>query len=219
MLLIWGIFFYIQVLLYSYTLYYSRIIKSKILFLIFLTTLILEISSYILGQILGIHNLFLYHIETICLFVLYNSLIYKYTNILSRYFYIYANIIFIILAFASIKLFDPINTFNEVARTISAIWFISIGGYYFYNTISSDVIIDFIKQPIFWYISAIFIYFTLNIMLFATYNTTMYIRISEYIDLWIINNISLIIMPIMFFIGMRKEGILKSNALSLKNND
>jgi hypothetical protein len=97
---------------------------------------------------------------------------------------------------------NPLDEFNVVLQIIEAIALILLASYYFYKTFDDNV--DLVKTPLFWYATAIFIYFSTNIILFSSF----YLALEVYktgLDLWIINEISSVIFIVLFIIGINKE--------------
>ena len=197
-LIIYGVF--ILGLVSAFFLSINR--KKHLLSSFFILFLLIELLGYYLHMNKE-NNLFTYHVKSIIeIFFLFQLFKSYFSSITQKRYLSFIQLTLIILAiFLSIYV-NPLDEFNVVLQIIEAIALILLASYYFYKTFDDNV--DLVKTPLFWYATAIFIYFSTNIILFSSF----YLALEVYktgLDLWIINEISSVIFIVLFIIGINKE--------------
>jgi hypothetical protein len=164
----------------------------------------------------GINNMFLFHSETLFEFIILNLIFYKYFK--SEYIklaIIIADVLFIVIAVLTPIYWNPIETFNEIPRVISSLWFIGLSLFLLKSLM--DYKQDLFSLPTFWYVSAIFFYFTINLMLFSSYNRIGGLDFGKYFDVWMINDLSMYVLHFMIIYGISRERVFISKTSAFLN--
>lgn len=195
---------YLEIALILLGLFYTR--KSdEGLIRAFLVFKILDVIVSMYFAYNQVNNMFMFHLETVVSFIIFSTLLYSKSKLISKRVLKYSILAFLSIEVFSLLTYNDIETFNSISRTISSVWFIALSIFYYYRLILSEELNDFKSIPLFWYVNGIFIYFISNFLLFFTFNQTMLVDKEITRLIWRINSISILVLYVLIIIGLSKK--------------
>jgi hypothetical protein len=147
-----------------------------------------EFTGYLIAKLFG-NNMPLLHIFTILEFAMLLSVFINYFNISVKY-YLGAVFLFTIIVLLDAIGLKNLFIFGSVAKPLESIVFTIVSLYFYYKILNNNLQDKLLNQPMFWYSSAILVYFSINFFQFLLLNVIMKESINiGYLD----NNIHSII--------------------------
>ena len=140
------------------------------------------------------------NIYTIIQFFILCSIFYLcFNNVKVKQLLLFSSFLFLIFSVINILLIEGFTSRNTNLRTVSGIFFIIISVYYFNYLLQNQPVDNIIRFPMFWINSAILIYFSGNIFLYAANNIISFERI--YLFYYLIHNILNVIKNLLFSVA------------------
>ena len=195
---------FLELVLIVIGLIFSLKIKNKLIGAYFLFMFFAVVVATIFAYF-KMNNMFAFHLETLVVLVIFNTLLYTEAKLISKRVLLYSCTAFILLEVFSLLTYNKIDAFNVINRSTSSIWFIVISIYFYYKLLISENLINFKSNPMFWYVTGLFIYFISNLLLFFTFNYVMFIDEQTSAIIWNINNISKLVFYTFLIQGMSVE--------------
>lgn len=151
-------------------------------------------------------NLFTYHFLSVAEILFYTQLFKEYfdSKVIKRNI-VYVQVFLVLLAIVLSTFVNKFDEFNTIFQIVESIALISFSAYFFFKGILSDD--NILGIPLFWYSSAILLYFSVNIILYSSFYITadIFYSSSRTFNIWLVNDISGVLLIFLFNIGMHKE--------------
>lgn len=145
--------------------YYKNLNKPfKRLVWFFAFCVAMEFGATILANKLG-NNMPLLHFFSLIEFAMFTSMFFKYFGINIKKYYVLV-VMFLLIALFDALFFNTIYKFNSLTRTLMCVVLIIASLYFYYSNIKSNQSINLYTQPMYWFSTAIIIYFSINFFTF-----------------------------------------------------
>lgn len=158
--------------------------ETFILFWYFIFSILLfGYSNYLADR--SIPSVFLYHIFSVAelAFLLPYFVIVTNSNGLKKISY-WVFGAFIVVSIINILLLESLNSLNSNTLAIEFLVLIVYCFIYYLRLSQSEKIIDFLKEPVFWIVTGFFVYFSLDIIVFALYKYAVNYNRRLLFDFW-----------------------------------
>ena len=149
-------------------------------------------------------NYWVYHINLLyTFFALLFFLKYLGKRIFYNIIFFHSGIGLIFLFIINTILFEKIATFNSISYSIASIYILIICLKYFWLKVKSNNSNDILKEPEFWFISALFIYYCSSVIVFFSYK--FFIKTNDQMAgiTWKFQSVMLVIMCILLTKGIK----------------
>ncbi|MBC8756234.1 hypothetical protein H2O64_16275 [Kordia sp. YSTF-M3] len=163
---------------------------------------IISYSAYQL-YIKGENNMHLLHVYTVVEYTLWSLFYYQlFQKVWVKRLLISLNILFILFSIYNVLNWQPLDTYNSYGRSLEGILLLCFAIGWFYKVFINSAIKRLETHPIFWINAGVLVYFSGAFLLFSSKNFMQKISREEFIAIWTLHGIFLIIHYLFISIGI-----------------
>jgi hypothetical protein len=129
---------------------------------------LIEIMATQLKTIMG-NNMPLLHVFSVIEFCIFAYVFIQYFSFPIKWFYLLV-VAFLIIAIIDAVFISTIYKMNSVARNVECIVLIIAALYFYYTNIKANVSHSIYKKPVYWFSTAVIVYFSINFFFFLAMN-------------------------------------------------
>ena len=178
------------------------VVRRDFFYWFIVTQAVLNNYAYILDQHLDKDNLYVYHINCAISFLIISE---YFQNLLSirkiKLVISFILLFFIVFYIVNVFLWEDFNTFNSNSLGLASFIIILYCFLYYREQIIHPATKKIIKSRNFWYVTALFTYFSSSFFIFITYRYLTQSGVHNLGILWKIHNVFFFIMSVYIFIG------------------
>lgn len=187
-------FIFLKIILLNYK-------QSKIILIYSLIGIITELLSKFTNSILTINSMYFIHFYTLIEFILLSYIFYKGIAFENLKKYLVAVSVLYFVVWIMLKIFiEDFNSFDNYSSALSSILLAAVSLVMLSKLMVNNEIKP-LKNPTFWFLSSVFVYHFLNIIVFLFYN------LQEYEMMWTFHsavNITSQILMTIYFISLNR---------------
>jgi hypothetical protein len=166
---------------------------------VIITVLLMEFSNYLADR--GIHNMYLYHIDSLVevgLLLPYISVVSFHSLKLPRYVFLG----FLVCWLMNIFILEPFTQFNSNTASLAALLVAGFSFRYYFALSNRDEILHFQRLPSFWIVSGLLFYSVVTVLILGSYKYKQWFSDINTHVLWKIQQVANIIKFIFVSIGI-----------------